>query len=64
VAGNIPVWYGEFALSTQFQATEEFLHKWADAQKLMYSKGAGWLVRPSAPYPFHFNISNELNNRM
>ena len=44
MAGDIPVWYGEFALSTQFNATDDFLRKWADAQKLMYSQDAGWLV--------------------
>jgi len=42
-AGNTPVWYGEFSLATQFNATDDFLRKWADAQKLMYSQGAGWL---------------------
>ena len=50
--GNSPVWYGEWALSTQFNATDEFLFKWADAQKLVYSQDAGWLVCPSAPDPF------------
>ncbi|KAF8493036.1 glycoside hydrolase family 5 protein [Russula emetica] len=42
-AGNTPVWYGEFSLATQFNATDDFLRKWADAQKLMYSQNAGWL---------------------
>ena len=37
--------YEEWGLSTQFAATEEFLPKWADAQKYSYSKGAGWIVR-------------------
>ncbi|KAF9454435.1 glycoside hydrolase family 5 protein [Macrolepiota fuliginosa MF-IS2] len=41
--GNTPLYFGEWALPTQFQATDEFLFKWADAQKLAYSKGAGWL---------------------
>ncbi|KAH9169471.1 glycoside hydrolase family 5 protein [Lactarius sanguifluus] len=40
---NTPVWVGEWALSTQFNATDEFLRKWADAQKLVYSQDAGWL---------------------
>jgi len=39
-----PVWYGEFSLATQFNATDDFLRKWADAQKLTYSQSAGWLV--------------------
>lgn len=38
------MWVGEWALSTQFNATDDFLKKWADAQKLAYSQGAGWLV--------------------
>ncbi|KAH9991331.1 glycoside hydrolase superfamily [Russula compacta] len=42
-AGNTPAWYGEFSLGTEFNATDDFLIKWADAQKLMFSQGAGWL---------------------
>ncbi|KAI9509112.1 family 5 hypothetical beta glucosidase from glycoside dehydrogenase [Russula earlei] len=38
-----PMWYGEWALSTQFSATDAFLKQWADAQKLAYSAGAGWI---------------------
>ena len=34
----------EWALSTQFEATDEFLRKWADAQKFVYGMGAGWMV--------------------
>ncbi|KZW01212.1 glycoside hydrolase [Exidia glandulosa HHB12029] len=41
--GNVPMWFGEWSLATQFDATDEFLIKWADAQKLMYGKGAGWI---------------------
>jgi hypothetical protein len=44
-AGNSPLWFGEWGLPTQFNATDDFLHQWADAQKLAYSKGAGWIVR-------------------
>ncbi|KAF8887331.1 glycoside hydrolase family 5 protein [Infundibulicybe gibba] len=40
---NSPLWFGEWGLPTQFAASEDFLHKWADAQKFSYSKGAGWL---------------------
>ncbi|KAH9074950.1 glycoside hydrolase family 5 protein [Lactarius deliciosus] len=40
---NTPVWVGEWALSTQFNATDDFLRKWADAQKLVYGQDAGWL---------------------
>ncbi|KAI0343318.1 glycoside hydrolase family 5 protein [Trametopsis cervina] len=41
--GNSPLWFGEWGLPTQFTATDAFLFKWADAQKLAYSKGAGWV---------------------
>ncbi|KAI0249698.1 glycoside hydrolase family 5 protein [Lactifluus subvellereus] len=49
--GVSPVWVGEWALSTQFDATDDFLRKWADAQKLAYSQGAGWLF-------WNFKIEN------
>ena len=42
--GNSPLWFGEWGLPTQFAATDDFLFKWADAQKLAYSQGAGWIV--------------------
>jgi hypothetical protein len=49
--GNAPLWFGEWALSTNFNATDEFMCKWADAQKLKYSESSGWLVRSSlAPF--------------
>ena len=38
------MWFGEWGLPTQFNATDEFLFQWADAQKLAYSQGAGWIV--------------------
>jgi len=41
--GNSPLWFGEWGLPTQFNATDDFLFMWADAQKLAYSEGAGWL---------------------
>ncbi|KAF8548718.1 glycoside hydrolase family 5 protein [Imleria badia] len=42
---NSPLWFGEWGLSTQpaVNATDDFLCKWADAQKWAYSKGAGWI---------------------
>ncbi|KAJ8518078.1 hypothetical protein ONZ45_g4797 [Pleurotus djamor] len=40
---NTPLWFGEWALSTQFAATDGFLRQWADAQKLAYNKGQGWI---------------------
>ncbi|KAI4525095.1 glycoside hydrolase [Schizophyllum commune Loenen D] len=41
--GNSPLVFGEWGLPTQFSATDEFLVKWADAQKLAYTQGAGWI---------------------
>ncbi|KAH9968447.1 glycoside hydrolase family 5 protein [Lactifluus volemus] len=54
-AGNMPLWYGEWSLATQFNATDDFLYKWADAQKLVYSQTAGWLfwnfkIEPTSKY--------------
>ncbi|KAH6915732.1 glycoside hydrolase family 5 protein [Coprinopsis sp. MPI-PUGE-AT-0042] len=40
---NTPLWFGEWSLGTQFQATDEFMRKWADAQKLIYGRSQGWL---------------------
>jgi hypothetical protein len=40
----------EWSLATEFSATDEFLKKWADTQKLTYGKGAGWFVS----HPFLF----------
>lgn len=48
--GNTPLWFGEWALPTQFSASDEFLFKWADAQKLEYSKGRGWIVSLLSPH--------------
>jgi hypothetical protein len=45
--GNPIVWVGEWSLATRFNATDDFLSKWADAQKLTYNQSAGWLVSPS-----------------
>ena len=47
--GNSPLWFGEWGLPTQFNASDAFLYKWADAQKLAYSKGKGWIVSPYNP---------------
>ncbi|KAJ6485729.1 glycoside hydrolase [Mycena sanguinolenta] len=41
--GNSPLWFGEWGLPVQFNTTDAFLTQWADAQKLMYSQGAGWI---------------------
>ncbi|THH28373.1 hypothetical protein EUX98_g5821 [Antrodiella citrinella] len=41
--GNSPLWFGEWGLPTQFNATDAFLFQWADAQKLAYSQGKGWI---------------------
>ncbi|KAJ6581032.1 glycoside hydrolase family 5 protein [Mycena capillaripes] len=39
--GNSPLFFGEWGLPVQFATTDDFLNKWADAQKLAYSQGAG-----------------------
>lgn len=41
--GNTPLWFGEWSLATNFNATDAFLKDWADAQKLAYSESAGWI---------------------
>ncbi|TFK48455.1 glycoside hydrolase family 5 protein [Heliocybe sulcata] len=41
--GDTPLWFGEWGLPTQFDATDEFLYMWADAQKMAYTEGAGWI---------------------
>lgn len=46
----------EWGLPTQFQATDQFLHQWADAQKLAYSKGAGWIVS------FFFSMPDQVDS--
>ncbi|KAG2364647.1 hypothetical protein BDR07DRAFT_1279240 [Suillus spraguei] len=53
---NSPLWFGEWSLDTEFNATDEFLYKWADAQKLAYSQGAGWIY-----WNFKIEISNLTN---
>ena len=53
--GDTPLWFGEWGLPTQFNATDEFLSKWADAQKLAYSEGAGWIVSD-------LHVVNDLQN--
>ena len=41
---NNNIFFLEWSLATEFSATNEFLKKWADAQKFVYGKGAGWFV--------------------
>ncbi|KAJ7801125.1 hypothetical protein B0H14DRAFT_1682386 [Mycena olivaceomarginata] len=43
VLGNSPLWFGEWGLPMQFNTTDDFLKQWADAQKLAYGQGAGWI---------------------
>lgn len=44
--GNSPLFFGEWSLATQWTPTDEFLVKWADAQKRAYAQDAGWIVGP------------------
>ena len=48
--GNSPLLFGEWSLATNFNATDEFLRKWADSQKRAYSESAGWIVRVSRSF--------------
>lgn len=41
--GDSPLWFGEWGLPTQFNATDEFLVKWGDAQRYAYSQSRGWI---------------------
>ena len=38
------MWFGEWSLYINFNATDEFMKQWADAQKLQYGKSSGWIV--------------------
>ena len=51
----------EWSLSTEFSATDEFLKKWADAQKLTYGKGAGWFVSHPFFFPLYLLPSRIIN---
>ena len=42
--GDSPLLFGEWSLATQFNPSDQFLKKWADAQKRAYSADAGWIV--------------------
>ena len=42
--GNSPLWFGEWSLATNFDASDDFLRDWADAQKLAYGLSQGWIV--------------------
>lgn len=41
--GNSPLWIGEWVLATEFKPTDAFMRQFGDAQKLAYSKSAGWI---------------------
>lgn len=42
---------GEWSLATQFASNDTWLAVWADAQKLAYSKAAGWIVSIKSIFP-------------
>ena len=44
-SGDTPLWFGEWSLGTNFNANDTFTRDWADAQKMAFSQGAGWIVR-------------------
>ena len=60
--GNTPVWCGEWSLATQFDASDDFLKQWADAQKLAWSQSMGWIVSlyPCRPRRFVLTDSDGL----
>ncbi|KAI0026642.1 glycoside hydrolase family 5 protein [Vararia minispora EC-137] len=41
--GDTPLVFGEWSVAINFAQTDEFLSIWADAQKMSYSQGAGWI---------------------
>lgn len=43
-SSNSPLVFGEWSLQTEFTADDTFLVQFADAQKMAYSQGAGWIV--------------------
>ncbi|KAH9968445.1 glycoside hydrolase superfamily [Lactifluus volemus] len=64
--GNPIVWVGEWSLATRFNATDDFLSKWADAQKLTYNQSAGWLfwnfkIEPTSSYARQWSYMEGLN---
>ncbi|KLO13684.1 glycoside hydrolase [Schizopora paradoxa] len=42
-SSNSPLVFGEWSLQTEFTADDSFLVQFADAQKMAYSQGAGWI---------------------
>ncbi|KAI6117180.1 glycoside hydrolase family 5 protein [Pisolithus croceorrhizus] len=53
VLGDSPLWFGEWGLSTQFDASDSFLKQWGDAQKWAYGQSAGWI---------YWNFKTEISN--
>ncbi|KAJ6474665.1 hypothetical protein C8R47DRAFT_1076255 [Mycena vitilis] len=49
----------EWALKTQFEPTDELMRQWADAQKLVYSKGAGGWIAPIIRIRQYWNFKVE-----
>ncbi|KAG8678470.1 hypothetical protein FRC09_019812 [Ceratobasidium sp. 395] len=54
--GNRPLVFGEWSLATNFEATKQFLHDWADAQRYIYAgQSDGWIfwnfkIEPGSTY--------------
>ncbi|KAG8785267.1 hypothetical protein FRC12_017790 [Ceratobasidium sp. 428] len=54
--GNRPLVFGEWSLATNFKATKQFLHDWADAQRYIYAgQSDGWIfwnfkIEPGSHY--------------
>ncbi|KAI6125905.1 glycoside hydrolase family 5 protein [Pisolithus croceorrhizus] len=58
VLGDSPLWFGEWGLATQCDASDSFLKQWGDAQKWAYGQSAGWIY-----WNFKAEISNLTNGR-
>src|SRR6266404_3065160 len=54
---NTPLWVGEWSLYTEFNMTDDFPRKWADAQKMMYSQDAGGWCVPLSKMAHRHNIA-------
>ncbi|CAE6490971.1 unnamed protein product [Rhizoctonia solani] len=65
---NNPLVFGEWSLATNFDATEGFLHDWADAQRHIYAGQAdGWIywslkIEGTSPYLRQWSYLQGLKN--
>ncbi|KAL0959213.1 hypothetical protein HGRIS_014492 [Hohenbuehelia grisea] len=55
--GNSPLFFGEWWIAPQFDASDEFLRKFADAQKYAFNKSKGWIF-----WNFKLEMSHRTRN--